>query len=424
MGQDEAHAITWSIKKEDIPDKPNPPEANTFTITFEETEITIIDVNGVVPKDAQIAPANHSSSYTLDSFASLIELEDGKEAVIINVLDIKFNINVAVGEYQVKLSNPAFASKTMVIIHIHGSDPAEKLGITQSGNTVSFTVDGFSDFALVGIQDKVVTAEEDNDSNWWIWLLLAIIIILLIVIIILIIYLLRKQNDSDDDTCPNVIIIKTDEIYEETEEQVEETKPDETPAQEETAAAAAEEPDEDEIPMPLVTDDGRRIVYDKSFAARLSQSESAIKDYYTELKNDILSYKGVKSRVSWHFDSFNKGRTKCLKLQLRGKSMYMYIALPAAELPEKYHVKDMSGKARYKEVPTMLKIRRPRSLKYAKQLVAILMERLGVERGETPNEKYRPRYRSTKSLIDMGLVKVKYTRSTFAAPKSKDDENK
>lgn len=424
LGQDEAHAITWSIKKEDTPTPPNPPEANTFTKTFMGTEIKITDVNGVVPKDAQIVPADHSSNYTLDSFAGLIELADGKEAVIINVIDIKFNINVAVGEYRVELTNPAFAGKTMVIIHIHGSDPAEKIEVTQSGSTVSFTVDGFSDFASVGIQDKVVTAEEDNDSNWWIWLLVAIIIILLIVIIILIVYLLRKQNDFDDDARPNVIIIKTDEIVEETEAQVEETKPDETPAQEETAAAAAEEPDEDEIPMPLVADDGRRIVYDKSFAARLSQSESAIKDYYTELKNDILSYKGVKSRVSWHFDSFNKGRTKCLKLQLRGKSMYMYIALPAAELPEKYHVKDMSDKARYKEVPTMLKIRRPRSLKYAKQLVAILMERLGVERGETPNEKYRPRYRSTKSLIDMGLVKVKYTHSTFAAPKSKDDENK
>lgn len=165
-----------------------------------------------------------------------------------------------------------------------------------------------------------------------------------------------------------------------------------------------------------------RILYDRSFTARLTQIGEDVKDFYSELKNYILSYKGLKSRISWHFDSFNKGREKCIKIQFRGKSMYMYTPLSIEELPEKYHLKDVSDMARYEDVPTALKIKTPRALKYAKELVDILMQKMGVEQGNIPNDEYKPKYKSDDELIEMGLIKVKTTNSTFAALKSGDNE--
>ena len=45
--------------------------------------------------------------------------------------------------------------------------------------------------------------------------------------------------------------------------------------------------------------------YRKSFEAKLIQARPNIKQYYSELKNALLSYKGTKSRISWTADSFH-----------------------------------------------------------------------------------------------------------------------
>lgn len=417
----ETNPITWSIYKKTTPPEPDhnaPVAGHVFTYSNGGITINITDVQGVVRLDTLIKATNNTTKYSLADFESCLQLEEGKEASVINVYDIGFDGVDVTGEFIVEFECSDFAGKTIVLIHMHGVS-MEKIESTLNGNKLSFTVNGFSDFAAISVEDSQAEqppVENEENSNWWIWFLIAIIVILVVIIVVLLIYLLRKDNKPEGDPRPDVIIIRTDEVAEETDEEAEDS-----PLEEETAAAEDDEDSgETDDAMPLVAEDGSRIVYDKSFRARLSQADSVIKDYYTELKNDILSYKGVKSRVSWHYDSFNKGRTKCIKLQLRGKSMYMYIALSASELPGKYNVKDMSDKSRYSDVPTMLKVRKPRSLKYAKQLVAILMEKLGAERGETPDDKYRPRYRSTQSLIDMGLIKVKYTKSTFAAPKKQE----
>ncbi|MBO5578786.1 MAG: uL15 family ribosomal protein [Bacilli bacterium] len=146
------------------------------------------------------------------------------------------------------------------------------------------------------------------------------------------------------------------------------------------------------------------IRYIKSFTAKLSQSEAEVKDYYTILKNYVLSYKGVHSRISWHYDAINVSRDYILKFAIRGKTLCVYYALDASKLDKKYKVEEAKGN-RYIEVPCLYRIKNDRRCQYAKELVDLLMKEHGLNQGDVPNEDYRIKKESTKALLDKGLIK-------------------
>ena len=74
--------------------------------------------------------------------------------------------------------------------------------------------------------------------------------------------------------------------------------------------------------------------YRRSFASRMIQASDHTKEYYDTVKNKLLSYKNVKARSSWSFESFNRGRVKLAKLNVRGKTLVMYIAIDPASLAD------------------------------------------------------------------------------------------
>ena len=153
--------------------------------------------------------------------------------------------------------------------------------------------------------------------------------------------------------------------------------------------------------------------YRRSFASRMIQASDHTKEYYDTVKNKLLSYKNVKARSSWSFESFNRGRVKLAKLNVRGKTLVMYIAIDPASLADtKYHVRDMSEKAKYAAVPTMIRVKSPRGAKYACELIERLME----EKEIPVNPNYREvksdlAYRSNEDLIEEGLIKVVYNKN-------------
>ena len=151
------------------------------------------------------------------------------------------------------------------------------------------------------------------------------------------------------------------------------------------------------------------IRYIKSFTAKLSQSEDVVKDYYTELKNYVLSYKDTNSRVSWHYDAVNIGRDYVLKFAIRGKTLCVYYALDASQVDEKYKVEDAKGK-KFEDVPCLYRIKNDRRLGYAKELIDMLMRKLKVEQGEIPSEDYHIKKESTKALLAKGLIKETKTK--------------
>ena len=148
--------------------------------------------------------------------------------------------------------------------------------------------------------------------------------------------------------------------------------------------------------------------YRRSFMSRLVQSQGDVQAYYTEIKNKLLSYKGVKGRISWGNESFNKGRTYIAKVNAKSKTLYLYLALDPATLEEgTYNFEDMSGKKKYENVPVLVKVKGPRKLKYVLELIEkICQENLALPEVKNfePTD-YTVPYWSTEELVKTGLVK-------------------
>ena len=148
--------------------------------------------------------------------------------------------------------------------------------------------------------------------------------------------------------------------------------------------------------------------YRRSFMSRLVQSQGDVQAYYTEIKNKLLSYKGVKGRISWGNESFNKGRTYIAKVNAKSRTLYLYLALDPTTLEEgAYNFEDMSAKKKYENVPVLIKIKGPRKLKYALELIdKICNENLALPavKNFEPAD-YTVPYWSTEELVKTGLVK-------------------
>lgn len=163
----------------------------------------------------------------------------------------------------------------------------------------------------------------------------------------------------------------------------------------------------------LVVDNGEVkyiiIKYAKSFQAKLIQSGELTKSYYSELKNCLLSYGGVKSRMSWRWETFRTGRKTLAKLRMRGKTLSLALALnPDDYADSKYVVESLSGVAAYADTLCLYKIKNDRRLKYAKELIDKLMADNGLSAGlVSGNVDYASQYpyETTEALIARKLIK-------------------
>ncbi len=148
--------------------------------------------------------------------------------------------------------------------------------------------------------------------------------------------------------------------------------------------------------------------YRRSFRSRMIQSQGNVQEYYSVIKNALLSYKGIKDRTSWDYESFNKGRVKVAKINAKTKTLYLYLAIDPATLQDtKYFFEDMSDKKKYAQVPVLMKIKGERKLKHALELI----EKICTEQLELPAVKdfeaadYTVPYENTAALVDQGLIK-------------------
>lgn len=150
---------------------------------------------------------------------------------------------------------------------------------------------------------------------------------------------------------------------------------------------------------------------DRSFTAKLKQSDDEVKDRYGMIKNALLSYKKIKSTVSWNADRFNCGRATIAKMNIRGKTLCVYFALDPKDPAFKqtiYNQKDMSDQKAYAQTPFMMKIKSDLAAKRAVRLVETLAEQNGVAKKKDFEEvdyKKTYRYAGDRQLELTGLLR-------------------
>lgn len=203
-------------------------------------------------------------------------------------------------------------------------------------------------------------------------------------------------------------------------------EPAEEPAPVEEELAAAEEPVVEETveetveesapvveePAPEAEDDGLVERLNRSFTAKLKQSEGSVKSYYSMLKNALTSYEKVNSNISWQGDRFNFGRGTVAKMLIRGKTLCLLLALDPADeeaFPKStYHQKDVSDQKAHEDTPFMMKIGSNGAVKKAIRLVDALAAKLETQKdAEFAPVDYTVEYayEDDAKLIEDGLIK-------------------
>ena len=110
-------------------------------------------------------------------------------------------------------------------------------------------------------------------------------------------------------------------------------------------------------------------VIKKPFAVKMFETDPVILQRYNELKNYIMSFKKIKSRVSNTADTFNIGRDQLFKLSTSGKSLKLYLNLDPTKIESRFNIIDQGDVKSYEQVPAFLRIKSNRGVKYAYELI-------------------------------------------------------
>ena len=398
-----------------IPDKTAVLTIKTAMLTFDTDgendladDIVITAPDGIDPTKQLVVELIEVEKDTKD-YQEFID-KNQKVAVAYDVKLLQEGASVQPdGTLQFKVVIPMeLLGKDFKIIHIHNGTEKSIIEYQTEGNYAVFECDKLSEFIFV----------YDMGSMLWLIILLGAVALLEIAFLVF----LSKKNSNDKRLasayppfvfgmflpmeqlvlvivfavvvavlavvsiiCAIKVLNKkqlVEEIAVAEETVTEETTAEEvvvakTVAEEVVVAKTAIEETVDEEELESETNGGKF----KSFSVRLSQCSPEVIEYYNEIKNELLSYKKVKAKISLRHESFRMGMPVVARLKIRGKSLYLFLALDPNEYKgSKYKIKDASNVNNSKDVPTMYKISVPRRAVYAKELIADLMKKYGVEK--------------------------------------------
>ena len=175
-----------------------------------------------------------------------------------------------------------------------------------------------------------------------------------------------------------------------------------------------EEEELEEEETTYVTEGKDRVRYDRSFTAKIIQLKDDSKEWYSQIKNELLSYQGVKDRTSWKKETYRLGRNTLARFVVRGKTLCLMLAVePAGFTGTKYSVEDVSNVASTADTPSLYRIKNPKRVKYAKELIAAVMKELNIKKNPSfISQDYYVAYEGTMGLMERGLVKRVVTSST------------
>ena len=152
-------------------------------------------------------------------------------------------------------------------------------------------------------------------------------------------------------------------------------------AEERKAAGISEEvveevPEEEEKEEPLV-------ILPLTLDNKIHQSTNTIKLLYSKLKNEILSYKSVKSEMNVKNENFKVQKKIIARMTVVGDSVRLYLALdPKDYSAKKYKHRDASDQQGYEGTLLMMKITGETERELAVNLISEMMGKLSLERNK------------------------------------------
>lgn len=124
-------------------------------------------------------------------------------------------------------------------------------------------------------------------------------------------------------------------------------------------------------------DDGT-VILPRNFESRIRQSSDDIKKLYSEIKNVLMEYSGVKCRMTKYVEVFRCGGAVA-KIRIKGKSLYLYLKLNPQSIDHDYlKVVDKSHRRNYEETPAEIKVTGKRKCKRSIEMIRLMMDALQV----------------------------------------------
>lgn len=113
-----------------------------------------------------------------------------------------------------------------------------------------------------------------------------------------------------------------------------------------------------------------------SFVDKLFKSEYGTKQFYSEVKNELLSYEGIVSKIKRDYETFYLNNIPVAKFDIVDGKLVVYFALdPTQYKKDEYHHENASNQKVFAPVPLKLVVNSIESLRHAKMFVRIIRKR-------------------------------------------------
>jgi hypothetical protein len=152
------------------------------------------------------------------------------------------------------------------------------------------------------------------------------------------------------------------------------------------------------------------IRFNLSFRAKMTSLSDEAKSFYRELKDEFLTYKGVKTRISWKAEAVRKGRETIARFAVRDRTLCVFLALdPNDYRDSKYVFESVEDIKAYEAVPMLIRVKSDLSCRKVKELIADMMEPREVKRLDAAPETdygYLDEDSSTEARLRAGQLRI------------------
>lgn len=216
-----------------------------------------------------------------------------------------------------------------------------------------------------------------NISMTWVWIVLAVTIVLVSGVVILFIYLVKFNKIHFRKRIKSKVfrkIIKKNKELEQINYLI--------------ASSRVEKDESEELsiieePVKFVKTEPIKVnteIISKSFVDELFKASPIIKQYYSEMKNELLSYVGISSKIKRDYETFYLDNAPIARMNIEEGRLFAYYALdPSMYKKEEYKHQDVGKKKEFGAVPLKLCVNSLESLRHAKMFVRIIRKRENIK---------------------------------------------